>query len=161
MLVVRAEEEKAMKQFTQVICVAWLLAGCTSGGSVGIGGIGIGGGGGNSGVGVGLSFPVGGSSSTVDSGQVDCDGDVYRVQPRYPEQAAAQKYSGRVTVSFNVKLNGRAADYEAAGDKPFFDETKRAVMRSCWPAGVHQNLVVSYQNGTTATWIENSLTAKP
>lgn len=149
-----------MKRFTQVVCTAWLLAGCASGGSVGVGGIGIGGGG-SSGVGVGLSFPVGGSTSTVDNGQADCDGDVYRVQPRYPEQAAAQNYSGRVTVSFNVKLNGRATDYEAAGDKPFFEETKRAVLRSCWPAGVHQNLVVSYQNGKTATWIENSLSAKP
>ncbi len=150
-----------MKRFTQVVCTAWLLAGCASGGSVGVGGIGIGGGGGSSGGGVGLSFPVGGSTSTVDNGQADCDGDVYRVQPRYPEQAAAQNYSGRVTVSFNVKLNGRATDYEAAGDKPFFEETKRAVLRSCWPAGVHQNLVVSYQNGKTATWIENSLSAKP
>ena len=148
-----------MKRFTQVVCTAWLLAGCASGGSVGIGG--FGGSSGSSGVGVGLSFPVGGSSSTLDNGQADCDGDVYRVQPRYPEQAAAQKYSGRVTVSFNVKLNGRATDYEAAGDKPFFDETKRAVLRSCWPAGVHQNLVVSYQNGITATWAENSLSAKP
>lgn len=145
----------------QIICAAGLLAGCASGGSVGIGGVGIGGGGGNSGVGVGLSFPVGGSASTADNAQADCDGDVYRVQPRYPEQAAAQKYSGRVTVSFNVKLNGRAADYQAAGDKPFFEETKRAVMRSCWPAGVSQNLVASYQNGKTATWIENSLSGTP
>ncbi len=145
-----------MKQFTQVVCAAWLLAGCASGGSVGIGG-----GSGGSGVGVGLSFPVGGSTSVADNSQADCDGDVYRVEPRYPGQAAAQNYSGRVTVSFNVKLNGRAADYEAAGDKPFFEETKRAVMRSCWPAGVRQNLVASYQNGKTATWLENALSSQP
>lgn len=149
---------QSTKRVMQIICAAGLLAGCASGGSVGIGGVGIGGGGGSGGVGVGLSFPVGGSMSSAESaGQTDCDGDIYRVQPRYPEQAAAQKYSGRVTVSFNVKLNGRAADYEAAGDKPFFEETKRAVMRSCWPAGVSQNLVASYQNGKTVTWIENSL----
>ncbi|MCV3305485.1 energy transducer TonB, partial [Leclercia adecarboxylata] len=116
---------------------------------------------GGSGVGVGLSFPVGGSTSVADNSQADCDGDVYRVEPRYPEQAAAQNFSGRVTVSFNVKLNGRAADYEAAGDKPFFEETKRAVMRSCWPAGVRQNLVASYQNGKTATWLENALSSQP
>ena len=150
-----------MKQFTQVVCAAWLLAGCASGGSVGLGGGGIGGGSGGSGVGVGLSFPVGGSTSVADNSQADCDGDVYRVEPRYPEQAAAQNYSGRVTVSFNVKLNGRAADYEAAGDKPFFEETKRAAMRSCWPAGVRQNLVASYQNGKTATWLENALSSQP
>jgi len=30
-------------------------------------------------------------------------------------------------------------------------------MRSCWPAGVSQNLVASYQNGKTVSWIENSL----
>lgn len=152
-----------MKRFTQVVCAAWLLAGCTSGGSVGIGGVGIGGGGGggSGGVGVGLSFPVGGSTSTADNGLADCEGDVYRVQPRYPEQAAAQNYSGRVTASFNVKLNGRAADYEAAGDKPFFDETKRAVMRSCWPAGVRQSWVVNYQGGKTATWMQNSLSGTP
>ncbi len=148
-----------MKQFMQVVCAAGLLAGCASGGSVGIGGVGIGGG--SSGVGVGLSFPVGGSTSAAESGQADCDGDVYRVQPRYPEQAAAQNYSGRVTVSFNVKLNGRAADYEAAGDKPFFDETKRAVMRSCWPAGVRQSWVVNYQGGKTATWVQNALSGMP
>lgn len=142
-----------MKRLTRVVGAAWLLVGCASDGSVGIGGVGIGGG--SSGVGVGLSFPVGGSSSTADSGQADCEGDVYRVQPRYPEQAAAQNYSGRVTVSFNVKLNGRAADYEAAGDKPFFEETKRAVMRSCWPAGVSQSWVVNYQSGKTATWVRN------
>ena len=150
-----------MKRFTQVVCAAWLLAGCASGGSVGIGGVGIGGGGGSGGVGVGLSFPVGGSTSTADNGLADCEGDVYRVQPRYPEQAAAQNYSGRVTASFNVKLNGRAADYEAAGDKPFFDETKRAVMRSCWPAGVRQSWVVNYQGGKTATWVQNSLSGTP
>lgn len=148
-----------MKKFMQVVCAAGLLAGCASGGSVGIGGVGIGGG--SSGVGVGLSFPVGGNTSTAESGQADCDGDVYLVQPRYPEQAAAQNYSGRVTVSFNVKLNGRAADYEAAGDKPFFDETKRAVMRSCWPAGVRQSWVVNYQGGKTATWVQNALSGTP
>ncbi|MWL75495.1 hypothetical protein GQM09_34525, partial [Escherichia coli] len=87
----------------------------------------------------------------------DCQGDVYRVTPRYPQQAAAQQFSGRVTVSFNVKLNGRAADYNAAGDKAFFEETKRAVLRSCWPEGVRQNLVVSYSNGKEVTWQENSL----
>lgn len=152
---------QSTKRVMQIICAAGLLAGCASGGSMGIGGVGIGGGGGSSGVGVGLSFPVGGSASGADNGLADCDGDVYQVQPRYPEQAAAQKYSGRVTVSFNVKLNGRAADYEAAGDKPFFEETKRAVMRSCWPAGVRQNLVASYQNGKTASWIENSLSGTP
>lgn len=153
---------QSIRRVTQTICAAWLLAGCASGGSVGVGGIGIGGGGGSGGVGVGLSFPVGGTTSTADNaGQADCDGDVYRVQPRYPEQAAAQKLSGRVTVSFNVKLNGRAADYTAAGDKPFFEETQRAVSRSCWPAGVRQDLVVSYQNGKSASWIENSLSHKP
>ncbi|MCV2512181.1 energy transducer TonB, partial [Leclercia pneumoniae] len=112
--------------------------------------------GGSSGVGVGLSFPVG--SSTADNDALaDCEGDVYRVTPRYPQQAAAQQFSGRVTVSFNVKLNGRAADYNAAGDKAFFEETKRAVLRSCWPEGVRQNLVVSYSNGKEVTWQENSL----
>ncbi len=150
-----------MKQLMQVVCAAGLLAGCASGGSVGVGGVGIGGGGGSGGVGVGLSFPVGGTTSTTESGQTDCEGDVYRVQPRYPEQAAAQNYSGRVTVSFNVKLNGRAAEYEAAGDKPFFEETKRAVMRSCWPAGVRQSWVINYQGGKTATWMQNSLSGTP
>lgn len=138
------------------VLAALVLAGCSSGGSEGIGGIGIGGGGGSSGVGVGLSFPVGGSTAINDS-LPDCDGDLYRITPRYPQQAAAQQYSGRVTVSFNVRLNGRAADYEAAGDKAFFEETKRAVMRSCWPAGVRQNLLVSFSNGTAVSWSENSL----
>lgn len=141
-------------QIMQVACMALLVGGCSSGGSVGIGGVGIGGG--SSGVGVGLSFPVGGSTADNDA-LADCEGDVYRVTPRYPQQAAAQQFSGRVTVSFNVKLNGRAADYNAAGDNAFFEETKRAVLRSCWPEGVRQNLVVSYSNGKEVTWQENSL----
>ena len=142
------------KRFSGAACATLLMAGCSSGGSVGIGGVGIGGG--SSGVGVGLSFPVGGSTVENDA-QADCEGDVYRIAPRYPQQAAAQQFSGRVTVSFNVKLNGRATEYNAAGDSAFFEETKRAVLRSCWPAGVKQNLVVSYSNGKEVTWQENSL----
>ena len=142
------------KRVSGITCAAWLLVGCSAGGGIGIGGVGIGGG--SSGVGVGMSFPVGGSTAETDT-QGDCEGDVYRITPRYPQQAAAQQFSGRVTVSFNVKLNGRAAEYNAAGDSAFFEETKRAVLRSCWPAGVNQNLVVSYSNGKEVTWHENSL----
>jgi len=144
------------RQMTLMACAAFLLAGC-SGGSVGIGGGGFGIGGGSNGVGVGagLSFPIGGSNasedSATDSAQPDCGGDVYRVPPRYPEKATGQN-AGKVDVTFEVKLNGRATHYKATGDKAYLQEAWRAVSRSCWQPGLAQSLTISFSNGKPASW---------
>jgi len=125
-----------------MLVASCLLSAC----SVGVGGVGIGGGNSGVGVGAGLTFPIGGASQdkTADSSQSDCRGEVYQVLPNYPAQAAAQEFEGKVTVVFDVNSNGRATEYSAKGDKAFFDETWKAVARSCWTPGVRQNLDVNF-----------------
>ncbi|MEG1209762.1 MAG: hypothetical protein RSE29_01405 [Leclercia sp.] len=145
------------KRLTRVACAAFLLAGCSGGGgSLGIGGgsFGIGGGSNGVGVGAGLSFPIGGSDvpqdTATDSAQPDCGGDVYRVPLRYPEKASGQ--NAKVDVSFDVKLNGRATHYSATGDKAYLQEAWRAVSRSCWRPGLHQNLTLTFNKGYEPSW---------
>jgi hypothetical protein len=128
-------------------CMTLLVACCLlSACSVGVGGVGIGGGSNGVGVGAGLTFPIGGNdlNTSTDSSQSDCRGEVYQVLPNYPAQAAAQAFEGKVTVAFDVKSNGRATGYSAKGDKAFFDETWKAVARSCWTPGVKQHLDVIF-----------------
>lgn len=117
---------KRVLTFSMVV----LLAGCSVGGGVGFGTGGVG-------LGAGMSFPIGQPSSD----EPDCEGVVAQQMPLYPARAHALGLEGKVTVSFDVKLNGRAVNYKATNvsDKMFEREAFHAVQMSCWEPGQHQS----------------------
>ncbi|WP_435930248.1 energy transducer TonB [Dryocola sp. BD613] len=121
-----------------VISLAMAVAGCSMSG-------------GGKGSDAGLSSSINSGKTpalhagSLDSDAPDCNGEIVKFeQPLYPVSAAAQKKEGNVTVSFDVKRNGRPTNYYATGDEIFFQETWRAVRKSCWMPGTHREFNITF-----------------